>query len=45
MSDDIKALASRIPLEVENQGKLEVLDEVLAGLHRSRCQAWIASWW
>jgi predicted ester cyclase len=30
MSDDIKALASRIPLEVENQGKLEVLDEVLA---------------
>ena len=30
MSDDIKALASRIPLEVENQGRLEVLDEVLA---------------
>src|SRR5207244_12408278 len=31
MSDQNKALAARIPLEAFNQGKLEVIDEVIAG--------------
>jgi len=30
MSDQNKALAARIPLEAFNQGKLEVIDEVIA---------------
>src|SRR3989442_15979488 len=30
MSDKNKALAARIPLEAFNQGKLEVIDEVIA---------------
>lgn len=30
MSDKNKALAARIPLEAFNQGKLEVIDELIA---------------
>ena len=30
MSEDIKAIAARIPLEAFNQGKLEVIDELIA---------------
>ena len=33
MSEQNKALAARIPLEAFNQGKLEVIDEVIADNH------------